>query len=121
MSKLTRRKLLTTGVAAVAGAAGLGAAARIAQNDGLIPPDHRGLYGLGETLTYASHRLLTSHSLAREFPRSQISNPPLANEVAELGEDFKRLQAAGFADWRLTVDGLVDHPASFSIDQLKSF
>lgn len=121
MSKLTRRKLITTGVAAVAGAAGLGAAARIAQNYGLIPPDHRGLYGLGETLTYASHRLLTSQSLAREFPRSQISNPPLANEVAPLGDDFNRLQAGGFADWRLSVDGLVDRPASFSLNQLKSF
>jgi DMSO/TMAO reductase YedYZ molybdopterin-dependent catalytic subunit len=121
MSKLTRRKLITTGVAAIAGASGLSAAARIAQNYGLIPPDHRGLYGLGETLTYASHRLLTSQSLAREFPRNQISNPPLANEVADLGDDFKRLQAGGFADWRLSVDGLVDRPASFSLNQLKSF
>ena len=47
---------------------------------GLIPPDHGGIYGLGETLTYASQRLLTRHSLAREFPRSQISKPPFANE-----------------------------------------
>jgi DMSO/TMAO reductase YedYZ molybdopterin-dependent catalytic subunit len=96
-------------------------AARIAQKYGLVPPDHGGIYGLGETLTYASQRLLTRHSLAREFSRSQISNPPFANEIAPLNDAYKRLQAGGFADWRLTVDGMVDRPASFSLDQLKSY
>jgi DMSO/TMAO reductase YedYZ molybdopterin-dependent catalytic subunit len=120
MSDISRRKLIKTGLAAIAGVSGLGAAARIAQSYGLIPPDHRGLYGLGETLTYASQRLLTRHSLAREFSRNQISNPPLANEIAPLSEPFKRLQASRFADWRLAIDGLVDRPASYSIDQLKS-
>jgi DMSO/TMAO reductase YedYZ molybdopterin-dependent catalytic subunit len=120
MSDISRRKLIKTGLAAIAGVSGLGAAARIAQSYGLIPPDHRGLYGLGETLTYGSQRLLTRHSLAREFSRNQISNPPLANEIAPLSEPFKRLQASRFADWRLAIDGLVDRPASYSIDQLKS-
>ena len=81
MSNLSRRKLINTGLAATAGVAGLGVAARIAQAYGLIPPDHGGIYGLGETLTYASQRLLTRHSLAREFPPSQISKPPFANEM----------------------------------------
>jgi DMSO/TMAO reductase YedYZ molybdopterin-dependent catalytic subunit len=121
MSDLSRRKLIITGLAATAGAAGLGVAARIAQKYGLVPPDHRGVYGLGETLTYASLRLLTRHSLAREFPRSQISNPPLANEIPPLNEAFKRLQAGGFADWRLSVSGMVDRPAAFSLAELKSY
>ena len=81
---LSRRKLITTGLAAAAGVAGLGVAARMAQKYGLVPPDHGGIYGPGETLTYASQRLLTRHSLAREFPRSQISKPPFANEIAPL-------------------------------------
>jgi DMSO/TMAO reductase YedYZ molybdopterin-dependent catalytic subunit len=38
-----------------------------------------------------------------------------------LGEGFKRLQEAGFADWRLTVDGLIARPASFSLAELKSY
>ena len=79
---LSRRKLITTGLAAAAGVAGLGVAARMAQKYGLVPPDHGGIYGLGETLTYASQRLLTRHSLAREFSRSQISKPPLAERNA---------------------------------------
>ncbi len=121
MSNFSRRKLITTGVAAAAGVAGLGAAARLAQKYGLVPPDHGGIYGLGETLTYGSQRLLTRHSLAREFSPSQISKPPLANEMAPLPDAFKRLQAGEFADWRLSIDGLVDRPGSFSLAQLKSF
>lgn len=118
---ISRRKLITTGLAAAAGVSGLGVAAHLAQKYGLVPPDHRGLYGLGETLTYASQRLLTRHSMAREFSRSQISARPLANEIAPFNDAFKRLQAGNFADWRLTVDGLVDRPTAFSIDQLKSY
>jgi len=121
MIELSRRKLIVSGLAAAAGASGLVGAARLAQKYGLIPPDHGGVFGLGETLTYASQRLLTRHSLAREFPRDQISPRPFPNEFAPLTEDFKRLQAGGFADWRLTVDGMVHQPASLSIADLKGY
>ena len=121
MSNFSRRKLITTGLAAAAGVVGLGAAERIAQAYRLIPPDHGRIYGLGETLTYASQRLLTRHSLAREFSRSQISKPPLANEMPPLNDAYKHLQAGGFADWRLAVDGMVARPASLSLGQLKSY
>ena len=121
MSNLTRRKMITAGVAATAGASGLGVAASLARRYGLIPPDHSGIYGPGETLTYAFQRMLTSHSLAREFPRSQISNPPFANPVDPLGEGFKRLQAGAFVDWRLAIDGMVARPASFSLAELRSY
>jgi DMSO/TMAO reductase YedYZ molybdopterin-dependent catalytic subunit len=121
MSDFSRRKLITTGVVAAAGVTGLGVAARLAQKYGLVPPDHGGIYGLGETLTYASQRLLTNHSLAREFSPSQISKPPLANEMAPPSDAFKQLQAGGFVDWRLSIDGLVDRPDTFSLAQLKSY
>jgi DMSO/TMAO reductase YedYZ molybdopterin-dependent catalytic subunit len=121
MSTISRRKLITTGLAATAGAAGLAVATRLAQRYGLIPPDGGGLYGPGETLTYAAQRVLTRHSLAREFTPSQMSKVPFANEVAPLGGAFKRLQEEAFAGWRLAVDGLVAHPQSFSLGDLKSF
>jgi DMSO/TMAO reductase YedYZ molybdopterin-dependent catalytic subunit len=122
MSNLSRRQLITTGLVTTAvGASGLAAAARIAERYGLIPPDHAGLYGPGETLTYAAQRLLTRHSLAREFPTSQISAKPFANGDAPKDEAFTRLQANSFADWRLTIDGMVSHPSSFSIPQLQSY
>ena len=120
MKPLSRRKLITTGLAAAAGASGLATADVLAKRYGLIPPDAAGPYGVGETLTYAAQRIMTSHSMAREFSPSQISNPPFANEVDPLGGTFKRLWDGGFADWRLTVDGMVARPAVFSLADLKS-
>ena len=121
MNRLSRRKLITAGLAAGAGAAGLAASVKLAARYGLIPPDSGGLFGPGETLTYAAQRLLTRHSRAREFAASQISKPPFANEVAPLPAQFHRLEQGSFTDWRLAVDGLVAHPASFSVAELKSF
>ena len=120
MSNISRRKLITTGLAAVAGVGGLAVADRVARRYGLIPPDNRGVYGPGETLDYAAQRILTRHSLAREFPRSMISKSPFANAIAPPTDLFKRLQAGGFSDWRLAVDGMVAHPGSFSLSDLKS-
>ncbi len=121
MSKISRRKLITGGVVATAGVSGVALAARLARKYGLVPPDHGGLYGAGETLTYAAQRLLTRHSLAREFSPDQITKPPFANFVAPMPDVYKKSQAGGFADWRLTVDGLVERPGEFSLAQLKSF
>jgi len=78
------------------------------------------MYGLGETLNYATHRL-TSHSLAREFPRSAISKVPFANEIAPPSAAFRKLREDGFRDWRLQVDGMVTRPGSFSVAELKSY
>ena len=51
---ISRRKLITTGLAAAAGVTGLGVADQLARSYGLIPPDSGGMYGPGETLTYAA-------------------------------------------------------------------
>ena len=121
-ASVSRRKLITTGLASVAGASGLGAAAYLADRYGLIPPDHRGIYGAGETLTYATQRLLMSHhSLAREFDRSQISKVFPVNGMPPGDETYQQLLAGGFGEWRLSVDGLVARPASFSLADLKSY
>lgn len=119
MSAISRRTMITRGLAGAAGLSGLAVAARVADRYGLVPPDHGGIYGPGETMTYAAQRLLTRHSLAREFNRSQISHPPFANEIAPPSEHFKRLQADGFKDWRLAVEGLVAQPASLSVDDVR--
>ena len=117
---ISRRKLITTGLAAAAGVSGLAATGLAMRRHGLIPPDHCGVYGPGETLTYAAQRLLTRHSLAREFPRSMISKRPFANEVAPPSDAFKRLQVNRFADWRLAVDGMVARPLSVSLSDLRA-
>lgn len=118
---ISRRKLMATGLGLGGSAAAMAAAAKLAGRYGLIPPDSSGLYGPGETLTYAAQRMLTRHSLAREFDRSQISRAPFANEITpRLREPFQRLQAGGFAEWRLSVDGMVANPRSFLLSELKN-
>lgn len=117
---LSRRKLITGGLASVAGIAGLAAAERIADRYGLIPPDSGGVWGVGETLTYAAQRVLMSHhSMASEFGRSEVSKGiPVSGPVPK-NDTYQRLLASNFKDWRLTVDGLVARPGSFSLDQIK--
>jgi len=117
MRKLSRRKLLTAGLAA-AGVPALGVAARMANRYGLIPPDHGGLYGPGQTLTYAAQRLLTRNALAREFSPRDISTP-CVNGTPPKSEDFQRLQAGGFAEWRIQLDGMVSRPGPYLLSEIK--
>jgi DMSO/TMAO reductase YedYZ molybdopterin-dependent catalytic subunit len=119
---LSRRKFVTAAFATAGGTAGLAAAARLANRYGLIPPDWGGIYGPGETLTYAAQRILTSHhSLAREFNRGEISRAIPVNGKPPETDPYEKLLARGFSDWRLRVDGLVAHPSSFSLAELKSY
>jgi DMSO/TMAO reductase YedYZ molybdopterin-dependent catalytic subunit len=116
----SRRKLLTAGLTAAAGVTGLTAATRIADSYGLIPPDSGGIWGPGETLTYATQRLLMSrNSMAREFGRSDVSKVIPVSGPQPKTDPYQRLLHGGFADWRLAIDGLVARPTSFSLDEIK--
>jgi DMSO/TMAO reductase YedYZ molybdopterin-dependent catalytic subunit len=118
----TRRKLITTGLAAAAGASGLAAAALLAERYGLVPPDGSGIYGAGETLTYAAQRVLMArYSMAREFDRSEISKVFPVNGDPPQRDAYQRLLAGQFADWRLTVDGMVARTSRFSLADLQRF
>ena len=120
MSAVSRRKIITTGLAA-AGVAGVAGAAKIADACGIIPPDHGGIYGPGETLTYAAHRLLTRNSLAREFSRDRISKPPFANGKPTQDATYLRHRAQGFVNWHLELDGMFARPKSFTLADLKLY
>jgi len=115
MSDITRRKLIATGGGFVVGFGG----AEAARRQGLVPPDSGGIYGPGETMTYAAQRVLTGQSLAREFPREKISKAPFANGKPPSDEMFLAHQAKGFVDWRLSIDGMVSRPVSLSIEDVK--
>jgi len=121
MSSPSRRKFLGAGVA-VGGTAGLAVAAKLAARYGLIPPDWSGVYGPGETLTYATQRILTAgHSMAREFTRAEISKVAQVSGDPPRRDSYRRHQDTGFKDWRLSIDGLIARPASFSLAELKTF
>jgi len=119
---ISRRRLIVSGLTLAAGATGIAGAVRLADRYGLIPPDHGGLFGIGETLTYASQRMLMSRQrLAREFGRSDISKVIPVNGRAPKKDAYQRLLRDEFRDWRLAVDGLVARPSSFSLEDLMSY
>jgi DMSO/TMAO reductase YedYZ molybdopterin-dependent catalytic subunit len=120
-SGFSRRKLIVGGLTVAASATGLGGAIHFAGRYGLIPPDHTGILGVGKTLTYASHRLLTAgQPLAREFPKSAISKVHPVNGLPPEHDEYRAWLTNGFDGWRLTIDGLVDRPMSLSLAELKS-
>jgi DMSO/TMAO reductase YedYZ molybdopterin-dependent catalytic subunit len=49
-----------------------------------------------------------------------ISKQPFLNGYGRLPDAFKASQTVNFADWRLTVDGLVAHPLSLSVADLRA-
>jgi len=120
MSPISRRALLSTGLAAAGGSVVAAAMVRF----GFLPPDAAGIYGPGETLTYGAQRLVGTRALAREFPREMISAQPFANPGAGavIGRDEKFLahQVAGFTTWRVAVEGLIARPMSLSLSELRS-
>jgi len=117
---ISRRNFIVTGLATVAGISGLGIAAKIADRYGLLAPDHEGIFGVGEALTYGAQRILMSHhSLVREFSRSEISKVSPVNHGRPHYDPYERLLSGNFADWRLYVDGLVARPTAFALADLK--
>jgi len=120
MKRIARRTFLRAGISSVAAVAGIGGTIYAARRGGLVPPDHGGLFGIGETLTYGAQRLLVSRqTLAREFDRGQISTVAEINGYPPENDQYLRLLANNFDDWRLTVDGLVARPTSFSLSELQ--
>jgi DMSO/TMAO reductase YedYZ molybdopterin-dependent catalytic subunit len=116
----TRRRFITTGLAGIAGASGVVGGTYLADRYGLIPPDHTGVIGVGETLTYATQRLVTSgHSLAREFKPTDISKVAPVNGPHPVDKKYEALLADGFKDWRLSIEGLVTRRVSLSLEDLK--
>ena len=74
-----------------------------------------------EGLSLRAQRALQNRTaLAREFGEADISPDFRANgSINPSDEDYRALAAGGFADWRLTVDGLVERPLSLSLDALR--
>lgn len=118
---ITRRQAIVTGVAASVG--GL-VATRFPDT---LPPTYGSLLRAGDAFTYGAQRaLLRGSALVREYTTADLTAfpatgtvDPAVSEKSGLGAEYGRLRDAGFADWRLTVEGLVARPASFSLSEIK--
>lgn len=94
-----------------------------------MPPTYGNLLRCSDNLTYGAQRaLLPEGSLAREYSLKDISSFPATGTVDPgapsqrvPSPEYRQLQATGFEGYRLSVEGAVSRPASFSLSELKSF
>lgn len=114
MRRLSRRNILAGG--------GLSAIALAGCDQITSNANVRTSLAAAEKLTMNVQRLALGQALAREFTEADLSPNFRVNGTAQPGsEDYAMLQANGFADWRLKIDGLVERPLELSLAQLKGF
>jgi DMSO/TMAO reductase YedYZ molybdopterin-dependent catalytic subunit len=79
------------------------------------------LLSAGEHVNKGAQRLITSKtSMAQEFSEADLSPDFRSNGTSNPeDENYQRLAASGFADWKLRVEGLVRTPVEFSLAQLR--
>ena len=111
----TRRGFLVRGFAGIATLA-LAGCDSISQQPWLDP-----LLRSAEALTKRVQRLFAGdHALAQEFTKADIAPMFRANGTLDPGtQEYREHAQKNFADWRITVGGLVEHPLSLSMDQLR--
>ena len=124
--KILSRRQLVTGLASGGGLLLAGCSSKE------LPPTYGNVLRMGDLLTYRAFRMLMpASSLVREYSHNDITSTPATGTSnpadphqglynAERGARFDRLQAGGFADWRLRVEGKVARPRSFSLAELQS-
>lgn len=113
MSRMTRRSLLV----------GAGSTLLLGGCDPLTESATvKRVLASAEGLTRVSQRLFTNRTaLAREFDASMLSPVFKANgTTAPSGAEYQALANAGFADWRLKIDGLVARPMTLSLADLRA-
>jgi hypothetical protein len=117
---ITRRRAIIGGLASLGGLF-------VTRYPKDLPPTYGNLLRMGDAFTYAAHRaLLPGQSLVREYSHKDITSFP-ATGTTDPGapgkpgssELYRRLQSGGFVNWRLTVEGRVATPRSFSLADLQ--
>ena len=120
MKTITRRGAIVTGLAAVGGLI-------FTRYPKELPPTYGNLLRMGDTLTYAAHRvLLPQQALVTEYSQKDITSFPATGTTdpgvtvkSELGDAYRRMEKGSFGDWRLSVEGRVATPRDFSLSELK--
>ena len=81
----------------------------------------RGLQHVAKTITDPV-KLLTLDRLSprQRYTKDQISPYFWPNGKLPVREDWKRLEAEGFREYRLKIGGMVENPVELSLDQLRA-
>src|SRR6185436_6525253 len=117
---------ITRRAAIAAGLAGLGGLV-FSRYPRALPPTYGNILRMGDAVTYAAQRaLLPRQTLVKEYSRADITSFPAIGTTdpgsrrTELGQEYKKLQAGGFKDWKLAVEGSVKKERTFSLAELKA-
>jgi DMSO/TMAO reductase YedYZ molybdopterin-dependent catalytic subunit len=112
-----QRRHLLRGTVAAAGAALLAGCDRLSNNESFVEA-----LKSAEQLSRAAHKLVAPRAaMAQEFARKDIAKVFRGNGTQDpTDEAWRELAASGFADYRLAVNGLVEHPAEYSLTQLRA-
>jgi len=119
---ITRREALIAGLASVGGLLLSGCSKK-------LPPTYGNVLRMGDNLTYFAHKaLLPGESLVKEYSHKDISSFPATGttnpgdpKTQFFSESYRNLQKGAFADWRISIEGLVTRPGSYSLADLKRF
>jgi DMSO/TMAO reductase YedYZ molybdopterin-dependent catalytic subunit len=110
----------TRRAAIVAGFGGAGYLIANVNSITLSPSFARLSRGVEDWTRVNQHALLAPGQLAREYSVADISPVFKANGTFNPGGDeYDGHVARGFSDWRLTIDGMVSHPLSLSVAELR--
>ena len=77
--------------------------------------------GVG-SFTHSVHKVIAGRAaMAQEFTQADVAAHFKANgTLVPRDADYRALLKGGFKDWRLEVGGLVEQPASYSLDELRA-
>jgi len=119
----TRRQAIITGVTAIGGLLLPGCSKP-------LPPTYGKILRMADLLTYTSQRtLLHGKSLAKEynyqditsFPATGTTNPGNDTLRNNSSEEYARLHKGAFIDWRLSIEGQVARPGTYSLADIQKF
>jgi len=119
---ISRRNMLIAGVTSIGGL-------MLTACSKQLPPTYGNILRMGDTFTYAAHQaLIPGEALVKEYSHKDISSFPATGttnpgdpDKPNSSELYRNLHRGNFADWRLTIEGLVARPGSYSLADLKGF
>jgi DMSO/TMAO reductase YedYZ molybdopterin-dependent catalytic subunit len=118
-SALTRRQLLNVGAIGASSLAlgGCDAFNFLGDRNGIV----RDVLEKANNVTYQVQRLLIGDALAREYSESEIRQGQKPNgSTNPQSAEYLALKANQFADYRLSVTGLVETPKEYALSELRN-
>ena len=119
MEAFTRRAAITAGLASLGGVV-------FARYPRELPPTYGHILRMGDAVTYAAQRALLPTAGARQGIQpnrhhvvSGHRHNGSGSRRTDLATEYRRLQDGGFAEWKLSVEGRVATPRTFSLAELK--